>query len=60
PIIVQAVTEVERQLGDQGRVLLRASGTEPLVRIMVEGAEANLVSQLAEQLAQIIKKLMSA
>jgi phosphoglucosamine mutase len=54
------VTEVERQLGDQGRVLLRASGTEPLVRIMVEGAEANLVSQLAEQLAQIIKKLMSA
>jgi phosphoglucosamine mutase len=49
---VQAsVQEVEQQLGDRGRVVLRASGTEPVVRVMVEGEDATEVQALADQLA---------
>lgn len=49
--VQRAVTEVEQALGGRGRVLLRPSGTEPLVRVMVEGNDADQVQQLAEQLA---------
>jgi phosphoglucosamine mutase len=49
-----AVREVEQQLGDRGRVVLRASGTEPLVRVMIEGEDAAEVQALAEQLAQVV------
>jgi phosphoglucosamine mutase len=52
---VQAsVQEVEQQLGDRGRVVLRASGTEPVVRVMVEGEDATEVQMLADQLAQAV------
>jgi phosphoglucosamine mutase len=43
--------EVERELADQGRILIRASGTEPLVRVMVEARSADLAEQAAQQLA---------
>lgn len=56
PHIQQAVKEVEHKLGDKGRVLLRPSGTEPLVRIMVEGEDAPYVKHLAEQLADLVKQ----
>ena len=46
--------EVERQLGDRGRVVLRASGTEPVVRVMVEGEDADEVEALASQLAAAV------
>lgn len=49
--VQQAVTETESRLGDRGRVLLRMSGTEPLVRVMVEGEDAELVGELANLLA---------
>ena len=51
PVVQQAVAETEDKLGDRGRVLLRMSGTEPLVRVMVEGEDAELVGELAHQLA---------
>ncbi len=49
-----AVTEVERELGAEGRVLLRPSGTEPLIRVMVEGREAGQVARLAQQIAAVV------
>jgi phosphoglucosamine mutase len=52
---VQAsVQSVERQLGDRGRVVLRASGTEPVVRVMVEGEDAVQVETLAGQIAEAV------
>ncbi len=54
PAIRQAVTEAERQLGNSGRVLLRASGTEPKVRVMVEGQDHALVQTLARQIADVV------
>ncbi|TEU19621.1 MAG: phosphoglucosamine mutase [Gammaproteobacteria bacterium] len=51
----QAQAEVEKNLGDEGRVLIRASGTEPLIRVMVEGKDLDLVQQSAEQLADVLR-----
>ncbi len=53
-----AVAKVEATLGDNGRVLLRASGTEPVIRVMVEGRDAALVNQLATELAAVIETLL--
>ncbi|WP_435105636.1 phosphoglucosamine mutase [Arhodomonas sp. AD133] len=49
--VAEAVREVEGQLGEAGRVLLRPSGTEPVVRVMVEGRERETVERLVGQLA---------
>lgn len=54
--IKKAVEAVEKKLGDKGRVLLRASGTEPLVRVMVEGVDQDEVSRCANQLANEVRK----
>jgi len=53
-----AVTKVENELGKEGRVLLRASGTEPVIRVMVEGRDATLINQLASDLASVIESLL--
>ena len=53
--VQQALAEVESTLSGRGRVVLRASGTEPLVRVTVEAADALEVRALAEQLADIVK-----
>ena len=58
--IQKAVRAVEDKLGDTGRVLLRASGTEPLIRVMVEGEQADLVKKYAQQLAEDVKKSIDA
>ena len=52
-----AVVEAEERLGNQGRVLLRRSGTEPLVRIMVEGSSYAAVERQADQLADAVSAL---
>lgn len=54
--IQQAVKEIERQLGNKGRVLLRRSGTEPLVRVMVEGEDEAHVKKMAELLAHTVRE----
>lgn len=54
-----AVAEVERALGERGRVLLRKSGTEPLIRVMVEGDDEALVMQYAEQIATAVTTAVS-
>ena len=54
PRIQQAVKDIESVLGTRGRVLLRRSGTEPLMRIMVEGEEEVQVKKLAGQLADVV------
>ncbi len=54
--VVSAVKDVENQLADTGRVLLRASGTEPLIRVMIEGEDKTLVQTLTQQLADVVKE----
>ena len=58
--IQRSVRAVEQQLGDTGRVLLRASGTEPLIRVMVEGEHDELARNCANQLADDVRKAMDA
>lgn len=53
--IQDAVRQVEQQLGNRGRVLLRASGTEPLIRVMVEGEDPHETAELAEQIASAVR-----
>jgi phosphoglucosamine mutase len=53
--VTAAVEAVERELGGTGRVLLRPSGTEPLVRVMVEGEVADQVERLAERIADAVR-----
>lgn len=53
--IQKAVKAVEKKMGDKGRVLLRASGTEPLIRVMVEGENYDEVTNYADQLAEQVK-----
>jgi len=58
PQIQQAVESVEAKLGNEGRVLLRASGTEPVIRVMVEGHDATRTNQLAKSLAEQIETIL--
>ena len=54
--IKEAVNKFESELKGEGRVLLRASGTEPLVRVMVEASTDTLASSVATQLAELVKR----
>ena len=59
PALQEAVKDVESELSGEGRVLLRPSGTEPLIRVMVEGRDAQQVTRLADQLADTVKELVA-
>ena len=56
PDVQRAVTDVEARLANNGRILLRPSGTEPVVRVMVEGRDSSMVEELANELAREVKK----
>ena len=58
PAIVEAVRNSEQALAGRGRVLLRASGTEPVIRVMVEGEDADEVRRHTEQLAKVVEREM--
>ena len=58
--VTSAVREVESSLGEEGRVLLRPSGTEPLLRVMVEGMDAVAVEDCANRLADTVRDAAGA
>ncbi|HEX6876760.1 MAG TPA: phosphoglucosamine mutase [Nocardioidaceae bacterium] len=59
PILAAAVAEAEAELGSTGRVLLRPSGTEPLVRVMVEAASADQAQEVAGRLALVVRQRLA-
>ncbi len=58
PVIAQAVRRLEEKFAGEGRVLIRPSGTEPLVRVMIEGKDQQVICQEAEKLANLIQDVM--
>jgi phosphoglucosamine mutase len=54
-VVAEAVSAAEAELGDTGRVLLRPSGTEPVVRVMVEAGDQATAQDVAERLAQVVR-----
>ncbi|NKN31617.1 phosphoglucosamine mutase [Marichromatium bheemlicum] len=60
PAVREAVAEAERELAGSGRVLLRMSGTEPLVRVMVEGTDEEQVRRVCEWLADVVREQIAA
>jgi len=60
PVVRAAVQAIEAELKDDGRVVLRASGTEPVIRVMLEGRDENVIRSHAERLAQIVRNAAAA
>ena len=58
--IVQAIEKAKAELADNGRILVRASGTEPLIRVMVEGKELEIANRYAIRIADLIKEQLNA
>lgn len=57
--IISAVQEAEMELSGEGRVLVRVSGTEPLVRVMLEGADIDQITKLGNRIADVIRRRLS-
>ena len=55
-VIADAIAEIESKFEGNGRVLIRPSGTEPLVRVMIEGADLDILKEEAESLAKLIEQ----
>ncbi|GAX88416.1 phosphoglucosamine mutase [Effusibacillus lacus] len=58
--IQEAIRSVEAELGDEGRVLVRPSGTEPLIRVMAEGPDEQIVQEFAVRIANVVRKELGA
>ena len=56
--IADAIAALEKKFDGEGRVLIRPSGTEPLVRVMIEGKDQNVIDEEARNLAELITKIM--
>ena len=59
PEIIRTVEQVKEKLGSEGRLLIRPSGTEPVIRVMIEGKDQDSVVQLTEETAAVIGRVMS-
>jgi phosphoglucosamine mutase len=53
--VTQAIAEAEQTMGDQGRILVRASGTEPLIRVMVEAVDPQMVDHWSRKLVKVVE-----
>jgi phosphoglucosamine mutase len=60
PIMQQAVKDAESELGDEGRIVLRPSGTEPLIRVMVEAGSEAQVTEITSSLAGVVREIVEA
>ncbi len=60
PEIQQKISDCEQKLGGSGRILVRYSGTELLLRIMIEGEDATVITEMAETLAEMVRKKIGA
>lgn len=58
PVIAEAIRRLEEEFAGEGRVLIRPSGTEPLVRVMIEGKDKQVIHRKAEKLAALIQDVM--
>jgi phosphoglucosamine mutase len=58
-VVQDAVAAASERLGDSGRVLLRKSGTEPLVRVMVEASEQAVADEVANSLADVVRERLA-
>ncbi|MDO5015348.1 MAG: phosphoglucosamine mutase [Clostridia bacterium] len=58
-VVQNKISEVESILGDTGRILVRVSGTEPLIRVMLEGSDYNQIEKLANETAEVIEDRLS-
>ena len=58
-VVAQAVRDAESELGEHGRVLLRPSGTESLIRVMVEAADADTAARIAGDLAAVVTRQLA-
>ena len=59
PVITRLISRAESRLGSSGRVLVRPSGTEPAIRVMVEGSDERLVAELADELAAVASERLN-
>ena len=53
--VIEAVAEVEKALGEDGRILVRESGTEPLIRVMVEAATDEICESYADKVVEVMR-----